>query len=134
MNIKQVAQITGISPHTIRFYEKSGLFPKIKRSDAGIRQFTDADVNFIQFVSSLRRSGLSLEVIAEYAKDGCNWAHAPGEGYSAETIQRRISILANHREKLLAQRCELDMLIDAVDQRLEIYRNQSAPNDEEAVQ
>jgi DNA-binding transcriptional MerR regulator len=122
MNIKEVAEITGLSPHTIRFYEKSGLLPKILRSDKGVRQFTESDVNFIQFVSSLRKSGLSLQIIAEYAKDGCNLERLKGKNYSAETIQRRVSILESHRKKLVEQRRELDMLIDAVNQKLQFYQ------------
>jgi DNA-binding transcriptional MerR regulator len=136
MNIKEVTEITGLSPHTIRFYEKSGLFPKVNRSNTGVRQFTEADVNFIQFVSSLRKSGLSLQVIAEYAKDGCNLAQTKGKNYSAETIQRRVSILESHRERLLEQQCELEMLIDAVNQRLQVYHvylDQDASGNEEAA-
>jgi DNA-binding transcriptional MerR regulator len=121
MNIKEVVEITGLSPHTIRFYEKSRLFPQINRSDTGVRQFTESDVNFIQFVSSLRKSGLSLQDIAEYAKDGCVLEQLKGKNFSLELIQRRVSILESHRRKLLDQRRELEMLIDAVDQKLQFY-------------
>ena len=98
MNIKEVVEITGLSPHTIRFYEKSGLFPQ-NRSDTGVRQFTESDINFIQFVSSLRKSGLSLQDIAEYAKDGCVLEQLKGKNFSPELIQRRVSILESHKKK-----------------------------------
>jgi DNA-binding transcriptional MerR regulator len=49
MNIREVAERTGLSAHTIRFYEKNGLLPKIRRSEGGIRQFTESDVVFLQF-------------------------------------------------------------------------------------
>jgi DNA-binding transcriptional MerR regulator len=135
MNIKEVVDITGLSPHTIRFYEKSGLFPKIIRSDTGVRQFTESDVNFIQFVSSLRKTGLSLQDIAEYAKDGCVLEQLNGKHFSPELIERRISILASHQKKLLEQRRELEMLIDAVNQKLQFYHaylDQDASDHKEA--
>lgn len=58
MNIKEVAERTGLSAHTIRFYERSGLFPKIRRSESGVRDFSDSDVNFLLFMAALKKTGL----------------------------------------------------------------------------
>lgn len=122
MNIQEVATRTGISAHTIRFYEKSGLLPIIHRSDSGVRQFTETDVNFIQFVASLRRTGMSLQDIAEFTQDGCILERLQSNDVPLESINRRVSILDGHRERLMAQHRELERLIDAVNQKLEFYQ------------
>jgi DNA-binding transcriptional MerR regulator len=71
MNIKEAAEKTGITAHTLRFYERSGLFPKIRRSKSGIREFTDADISFLMFLAALKKTGMSLDDIADFTKDGC---------------------------------------------------------------
>jgi len=121
MKIKEVVEITGVSSHTIRFYEKSGLLPEIQRSDTGVRQFTESDVNIIQFVSSLRRTGLAIKDIVEFTKDSVNLEQLIGQNYSLESIQRRLSILVGHREKLVEQQHELDMLHEAVNHLISMH-------------
>ncbi len=46
MTIQEVAVQTGISAYTIRFYEKAGVLPRVKRLTNGMRQFSEADVVF----------------------------------------------------------------------------------------
>lgn len=121
MNIQEVAVRTGISAYTIRFYEKSGLLREIHRSDTGVRQFTESDVTFLQFISTLRRTGMSLQNIAEFTQDGCILERLKSSNIPVESIHRRVSILESHREKLLEQQRELEKLIDAVNQKLEFY-------------
>ncbi|MDU0073536.1 MULTISPECIES: MerR family transcriptional regulator [Bacillus] len=70
MNIKEAVERTGLSAHTIRFYEKSGLI-QIKRTAGVIRQFTDSDVNFLIFIGTLEKTGMYLEDISEFTKEGC---------------------------------------------------------------
>ncbi|MEK5500509.1 MULTISPECIES: MerR family transcriptional regulator [Bacillus] len=44
---------------------------QIKRTAGGIRQFTDSDVNFLIFIGTLKKTGMSLEDISEFTKEGC---------------------------------------------------------------
>lgn len=118
---------TGTSAHTIRFYEKSRVLPAIRRSESGVRQFTEADVDFIKFVASLRRTGMSLEDIAAYAQDGCSLERLQSREFPVQSIHRRVAILEGHRERLIAQHKELETLIDAVNQKLDFYREYDVP-------
>ena len=127
ITIQEAAARTGISAHTIRFYEKSGLLPAIRRSESGVRQFTEADVDFIQFVASLRRTGMSLPDIADYAQDGCSVERLQSHDFPVESINRRLAILEGHRARLIAQRQELATLLDAVNQKLDFYRGYVGP-------
>ena len=122
MNIQEVAGRTGLSTHTIRFYEKTGLVPTIHRSETGVRQFTETDVNFIQFIVSLRKTGMSLQDIAEFTQDGCILERLQSNDIPLESINRRVSILEGHREKLMTQHRDLERLLYAVSQKLEFYQ------------
>lgn len=121
MNIREVAERTGLSAHTIRFYEKSGVLPKVHRADTGVREFTESDVTFLEFVSALRKTGMSLQDIGEFTRDGCILERLESNDKPVASVKRRISILKDHHKKLVEQRREIEMFIDAVSQKLEFY-------------
>lgn len=121
MNIKEVAEKTGISAYTIRFYEKSGMFPRIKRSQTGIREFTDSDVNFLLFLSNLKKTGMSLEHIMEFTRDGCILERLESGEMPQEPVSNRLSILMDHRNKLLEQQRNIELFIHAVSQKISYY-------------
>ncbi|HAD70915.1 MAG TPA: zinc-responsive transcriptional regulator, partial [Gammaproteobacteria bacterium] len=60
MKIGELSDRTGLSAHTLRFYEKHGLISASDRSDAGYRYYTDADVRRVEFVKTARNIGFSL--------------------------------------------------------------------------
>ena len=61
--IHQTADMTGISEHTIRYYDKCGYFAELYRTGHGNRRFTDEDIDRLRLVDALRKSGLSIEGI-----------------------------------------------------------------------
>ena len=63
LKISELAALTGLSAHTIRFYEKHGLIEASERSESGYRYYSDADVKRAEFVKSARNTGFSLEDI-----------------------------------------------------------------------
>lgn len=65
LKISELGSITGLSPHTIRFYEKHGLIAASERSEAGYRYYSPADVRRAEFVKSARHVGFSLDDIAQ---------------------------------------------------------------------
>ncbi|HEU0001204.1 MAG TPA: MerR family transcriptional regulator [Ktedonobacteraceae bacterium] len=121
MTIQEVAEKTGISAYTIRFYEKSGILPRIQRTQGGIRQFTEADVTFLLFLIELKRTGMSLEEIAEFTEDGCLLERLQQGDIPQQPVERRITILRKHEQRLYEQRHQLDYLLDAVTQKIHFY-------------
>ena len=121
MTIQEVAERTGISAYTIRFYEKSGILPRIQRTQGGIRQFTEADVTFLLFLIELKRTGMSLEEIAEFTEDGCLLERLQQGDIPQQPVERRITILRKHEQRLYEQRHQLDYLLDAVTQKIQFY-------------
>ena len=65
LKISELSARTGLSAHTLRFYEKHGLITASNRSEAGYRFYTDADVRRVEFVKTARNSGFSLEDIGQ---------------------------------------------------------------------
>ena len=63
LKISELAALTGLSAHTIRFYEKHGLIEASQRSGSGYRYYSDADVKRAVFVKSARNTGFSLDDI-----------------------------------------------------------------------
>lgn len=121
MNIRDVAERTGLSAYTIRFYEKTGLLPAITRTKGGVRQFTEADVVFLKFVAALKETGMSLDNIADFTRDGCILERLQKGEMPIESVDRRIAILTEHRCRLRQQLEELGQLVDAVNEKIDFY-------------
>ncbi|MCI0712328.1 MAG: heavy metal-responsive transcriptional regulator [Chloroflexi bacterium] len=71
--IKQLSQIAGVSPETIRHYERIGILPRANRAENGYRVYTEDDVKRLLFVGRARQLDFSLNNIAEilaFREDG----------------------------------------------------------------
>lgn len=66
MKIAEVSRRCGISPDTLRYYERIGLLPAVTRRENGIREFTDLDLRRVQFIKCMRAAGLPIEALIEY--------------------------------------------------------------------
>jgi DNA-binding transcriptional MerR regulator len=122
MTIQEVAKQTGISAYTIRFYEKAGVLPRIKRLPNGMRQFTEADVTFLRFLMQLKQTGMSLEDIIEFTEDGCMLERLQrGDAIPQFVAEKRMALLRRHQQHLYEQRRNLDALLTAVEQKLDFY-------------
>ena len=62
-SIQEVSQKTGLSAHTLRYYEKEGLITGVERSRGGFRQYTDEDLEALGLVCCLKNTGMSLQEI-----------------------------------------------------------------------
>ena len=64
--IAKVSQITGLSAHTLRYYEKEGLLQNIKRDINGNREFSDDDLKWLETITCLKNSGMSIKNLKRY--------------------------------------------------------------------
>jgi len=68
VTIKEVCAQFAISADTLRYYERVGAIPEVGRTAGGIRNYTEADLGWIQNVICLRGAGVPVEMIIEYVK------------------------------------------------------------------
>lgn len=66
MTIAEVSKQYNISADTLRYYERIGLIPPVNRNKNGIRDYTDEDYKWVDFIKCMRSAGLPIEVLIEY--------------------------------------------------------------------
>lgn len=91
MNITQFSELTSLTAHTLRYYEKIGLLTNIARNSSGHRSYSKADISWVTFINRLKETGMPLEQILEYA-------HLRAEGET--TFEQRRNLLQQHRDAL----------------------------------
>jgi DNA-binding transcriptional MerR regulator len=113
LTILQAAQATGVSADTLRFYERTGVLERVARGANGHRAYGENDLVRITFISKLRATGMTLEVIRQYAE-------LVRQGES--TAQERRSLLVEHRQAVAAKADELKSVLEVIDRKIEAYR------------
>ncbi len=110
--IAKAAQITGLSVHTLRYYDKEGLMPYIERDASGIRKFKDSDFNWLRIITCLKDSGMPLKQIKKYIDLGM---------LGPSTTFDRLDIMKNHRESVLKKIELLHQHLQTIDNKIEAY-------------
>lgn len=64
--IGDITKMYGISQDTLRYYDKAGLLPFVKKNKAGRREFTEDDLGYIEVIDCLKRSGIPVREIAKF--------------------------------------------------------------------
>ena len=118
MTIREIAAKTNMSTDTLRYYERIGLLPPVPRNAAGIRNYDEYFVNFINFIKKLKASGMSLEHIIDYIRLA---------DMGDATIQERKKLLAEARETLLDKINSLQLVAELADYQLRNYENLLQP-------
>lgn len=112
-SIGEISQRLDIAPSALRYYEKEGLLPFVERSDSGIRQFTDIDLEWLIIIDSLKRTGMPLKEIKDFVKMFEE---------RDTTIARRLEIVRRHREVIQQQVAKLNEIILALDFKEQYYQ------------
>ena len=118
MKIAEVSKKYGISPHTLRYYEKIGLIPKARRYENGIRNYTEDDCRWIEFILCMRKAGVEIEILIEYTK-----LLQKGD----ETLERRRQLLILQKDKLLMRIEEMQKALDKLNLKIKQYEEMIAP-------
>jgi DNA-binding transcriptional MerR regulator len=112
MKIAEVSEKYGLSPDTLRYYERVGLLPSVTRTESGIREFSEVDIKRVEFIKCMRNAGLPVEVLTEYIA-------MVQEGDS--TIPARKAILTEQREILQEKMLEMQQTLDLLNYKIDIY-------------
>lgn len=112
MKIAEVCRKYNIPADTLRYYEKVGLIPPVRRGPGGIREYGEEDLKSIEFAQCLRGAGLSVDDIAEYRR-----LFDMGDS----TIPQRLDLFMRRREDLVSQRQAIDRALDLLDFKIGCY-------------
>lgn len=105
-SIGKAVEKTGITASTLRYYEKEGLLPSIKRDKNGIRSFTDADLQTLKIIECLKTTGMPIKDIRKFI-DLC----AEGDN----SLQERYTLFLERKnavQKQIEQLQEVEKVID----------------------
>jgi DNA-binding transcriptional MerR regulator len=113
LTIQEVSQATGLSAHTLRYYERVGLIHPIDREQNAHRRYTTDDVGWIDFLTKLRATGMSIRDMQKYAE-----LQRRGD----ETLAERVEMLESLRDKVEAHMDELNEHLKLIRYKIEIYQ------------
>ena len=110
--IKDVSKRLGIPASTIRYYEKKGLLPNIRRTKGGIRQFDEETIEWLKLIECLKKTGLSLMKIREFMD-----MSTQGDA----TIPQRLVLFQRQREAIQEEIRQLEEILHLVDYKCWYY-------------
>ncbi|GAB2695062.1 MerR family transcriptional regulator [Aliiglaciecola aliphaticivorans] len=113
MNVAEFSKRVGTSPHTIRYYDKAGLFDDIRRLASGHRCFCEKDVVWFEFIQRLKETGMSIGQIRAYAE-----LRRKGK----ETLASRQAILKEHSYKLNLQIQTQQQHLEKLNEKINLYQ------------
>lgn len=113
--IHQMAQLTGLSIHTLRYYDSLGITPSVERSTSGYRTYMEDDVRGLLFIKRLRDTGMPLRDIQRYVE-----LYFQGD----DTIEARRDLLEQHRRQIETSMAEMQDSLNVVNAKIAIYDQQ----------
>lgn len=113
LTIQEVARQTGLSTYTLRYYERVGLIHPIDREQNTHRRYNAEDVGWIDFLTKLRATGMSIKDMQRYAE-----LQRQGD----ETLPERVEMLKSLRDQVEERIDELNEHLKLVYYKIEIYQ------------
>lgn len=122
MTIAEVSKKFGLTADTLRYYERIGLIPPVKRSSSGIRTYDATDCNWVEFIKCMRGVGIPVEMLIEYV-DMFN--------QGADTIGARKELLVEQRQQLALKIVEMQAVLERLDNKIDGYEERCLKFEEE---
>jgi len=117
LSISDAAHATGLSVHTLRYYERAGLMlDPVERAPSSHRRYTEDEIRWVTLLTRLRATGMPIRRIRDYAD-----LVRAGDGNEDE----RLALLEAHRTAVLEQLEVMRANLDAIEFKIERYREQS---------
>lgn len=117
LSISDAAEASGVSAHTLRYYERAGLLDPVDRAQSGHRRYAEQDLVRIQFLTKLRATGMPIRQIRAYAD-----LVRRGE----DTNEARLAMLEAHRQAVRAQLAATARNLDLIEKKIDFYKERLA--------
>ncbi len=119
-SIGHVAENCGISAYTLRYYDKEGLLPFVKKTPSGLRNFSDQDIELLRIIECLKGTGMQIKDIRQYIV----WMM---QGNS--TLRERLDMFERQKERLELQMRQLTDFMDKINFKIDFYKDAVAHGD-----
>jgi DNA-binding transcriptional MerR regulator len=113
LTIAQAAEESGLSAHTLRYWERAGLLRPITRNGSGHRRYAEEDLERIKFLIRLRATGMPIRQVRRYAELA---------NRGDDTQEERMALLEAHREAVRAHLEETAAHLDLIEWKIDLYR------------
>lgn len=113
MTITEVSNKYNLTQDTLRYYERIGLIPDVNRKQSGIRDYTDEDCRWVEFIKCMRSAGLPIEVLIEYVA-----LFQQGDS----TIEARKDLLVEQRRQLLSRIQDMNQTLERLEYKIDKYK------------
>ncbi len=120
----EMAERTGVSIDTLRYYEREQLLVNVARAGSGHRRYSADDVLWVEVLRCLRETGMTIEQLRTYCELGKQGDH---------TVPERTHQLLEHRSKVEEQIAGLHRALELIDHKLDIYRAAQTAAEKEKV-
>ncbi|MDO5646928.1 MerR family transcriptional regulator [Paracoccus sp. (in: a-proteobacteria)] len=120
MKIAELARRSGLTPYTIRYYERIGLMPIANRDGAGHRDYGPDALRWVTFIGHMKSAGMSISDMLRYAA-----LRVRGETTGPE----RAAMLRQRRDTVAARIAELQGVLDVLDSKIAGYDTEGTPHD-----
>lgn len=111
--IGQVAKKLGLTAHTLRYYDKEGLLPFVKKGSSGARVFEDDDIDWLLILDCLKGTGMHLKDIKKYM-DLCQIGDS--------TLRERLQMFEEQKIKIEEQLQQLSQYMEKIDFKIAYYK------------
>lgn len=120
LTIAEAARRTGVSVHTLRYYERAGMVATVDRTTGGRRRYQQADLEWIVVCTKLRATGMPIKGIQRYAQ-----LVSAGHGNEEE----RLALMEAHRADVIAKIAQLERNLTLIDHKIDVYRGRLVAGD-----
>ena len=114
LTIAEAAEVSGVSAHTLRYYERAGLIGDVDRAASGHRRYGDEDLAWIHTIQCLRATGMPIRDIRRYAE----LARSGEQNWEA-----RLALLEQHRAAVQSQLDEVRGHLAFIDRKITTYKD-----------
>lgn len=111
--IKEVSNILNIPSSTLRYYDKEGLLPFVKRKDSGYREFSENDITLLKVIECLKKTGMPIKEIKQFAV----WIQQ-----GDDSLNERYEMFLERKKILEDQMAEIQKTLDFVNHKCWYYK------------
>lgn len=110
--IREVSEMFQIPATTLRYYEKEGLLPYVGRKESGYREFSEGDVQMLRVIECLKKSGMSIKEIRQFA----DWVQM-----GDSSLKERLEMFQHRKQAVEQQMEELKRTMELIEYKCWYY-------------